>query len=185
MRHNGQYSDRFVFSAGSYWYHSYDFTHFNFVSICCHQYSFCFLTWKEMANRNRTDWPSWSLIWIPEPSHGASDSCTSRDKLSCLIIWSLKSRKCWHEANLIHKLHFPEIWHQRYKFICLLLQWHRSRHHVFVRIRFLYGDLLGRPYAGVNAYEFNRLRVLNEWWIGLHARRQTRYTHLPLRLPRT
>jgi len=140
MQHNGGYSDRFELSTGCSFYDSYDITHLNFGSIFCHEYSFCFLTKRWWANWNQPYWLSLEMIGVLEHSHGALDHCTCTDELSCLTIWSLKSRKRWKLVNLVQKLLFTEIWCQKYQFTYLFLWWHRSHHNIFVRIQFLYGD---------------------------------------------
>ena len=64
---------------------------------------------------------------------------------------------------------------QKYLLGYLLLRWQRSRHLVFVRIRFQYGNQLGTLYAGVTAYGLNWLRDRNLWLIG-HAVGHQRYS---------
>jgi len=58
------------------------------------------------------------------------------------------------------------ICHRNHLFGYLLFQRCRSRHHVFVRIQFPYGNHLGTQYALVKAYGFNMHRILELWWIG-------------------
>jgi len=99
-------------------------------------------------------------------------------------IRSLKSGQSWHVAELVQKFSFTEIWPQEYQFASLFLRRRRSHHHDFVWIQFLYYSFLGRQYAGVDAYEFNRLRILTEWLVGLHGWRQTGYTGVGLLLRR-
>jgi len=85
-------------------------------------------------------WPFFLVCWILELAHDAFDPCTCTDELSCVTISSLKSRKCWQVAILVNNLLFSKIWSQKLQFAYLFLRWHRSRHHVLVRIRNLYGD---------------------------------------------
>ena len=93
-------------------------------------------------------WQFFHVIWIPELLHGAFDPCTCTDKLSCLTIWSMKSRKSWHVAKLANNLLFSKIWCQKLQFAYLFLRWCRSHHHVFIRIRNIYGDQLEAIWRG-------------------------------------
>ena len=140
MHHDSRHSDRFILSTNRSIYDSYDITHSNSVSILLHWFSLYFLNQQQSAIRSWTYRPSWSLIWILDLSHGAFDPCTCTDEFSCLTIWSLKSRKSWRIAKLVHKLHCTEIWRWKYKFVTIYLRWRRSHHLIFVRIRYLYGD---------------------------------------------
>jgi len=63
---------------------------------------------------------------------------------------------------------------QKYLFGNLFLQCRRSRHHVFLRIWFLYGDWLATLYTAVNAHRLNWRRNLHLWRIG-HCFRHERY----------
>jgi len=107
------------------------------------------------------------VIWVIGLSYNAFNPCTCRDELSSLTIWSLQSRTSCQIVKLTYKLYFTETWRQKYKFASWFLRWCRSHQHVFVLIQYLSGDLLGRLYAGVKAYVFNRLPILNGGWIRL------------------
>ena len=125
------------------------------------------------------------MIWSLELSHGPYNRSTHTDDLSYLTIRLLKSRKCWHMAELVHKVLFTEIWHRKYQFAYLFFNLSWSCHNVFVRIRFLYWNSLGRLYAGVKAYGFNRLGIVKRWWIRLRGGCKPGYTCGRLWLPRT
>jgi len=77
------------------------------------------------------------------------------------------------------------MWGQKYEFASLFIRCHRRCHSVFVRIRFVYVDMLGRLYAAVEPDEFNRLRIMHECLIGLRSGRTTQYHRVRLWLPRT
>jgi hypothetical protein len=140
MWHDGRRSDRLVLSNDRSFYDTYDITHLTFVNIFCHSYSFYFVAELSLPDANQMCQQSFRLICILEHSHGAFDSCTSTDKLSCLTIWSLKSWRSGHIAKLVNKLLFPISWHQKSHFAYLFLHWRRSGHRVFVQIRNVYGD---------------------------------------------
>jgi len=140
IQHNGCHLDRFVLGKNHYSYDWYDITHWNFVCIFRHQFSCCFFTSHWPANTNRTFWPSYSLIYIVQHLDGVFDPCTCTGELSCVTIWSLQSSKSWQVAKLVHTFLFTEIWCQKYQFASLFLRGLRTRHYVFVLIRFLYGD---------------------------------------------
>ena len=135
--------------------------------------------------QNNIEWSSYSLMWNLTLSHGANDPCTCTYKLLWLTIWSLKPRKSWQVAKLVHELLLSEIWCQKIQFLYRLLLHCRSRYHFFVGIQFLLGDWLGRQYAGAKAYGLNRLRTRHGRWIGLHFGRKTCSTFVWLRLPQT
>jgi len=61
----------------------------------------------------------------------------------------------------------------------------RSRHHVLLGIRFLYVNPLGTWYAGVNAYGFDRLPLVNQWLIGHCGRQEGRNVFARLQFPQT
>ena len=63
-----------------------------------------FSHWTVFGNRNRASWLSYNRIWVLALFHCAFDPSTCTDELSCLPIWSLKSRSSWHRAKLVHKL---------------------------------------------------------------------------------
>ena len=60
-----------------------------------------------------------------------------------------------------------------------------GRHHFFVRIRFLYGNWLGGPYAVLKADRFTGLRFLNWRRIRCCVRRERCYILVWLWFPRT
>jgi len=140
MRHDSHHSVRFVMSTDRSFYDTYGITHSNFVSIFSHLYSSCFVDEQSLADRNRTCWLFFCVIWIPEFSHGVLDPCTCTDELSCLTIWSLKSRKSWTIVKLVNKLLFTKIWRQKLHFTYLFICWRRSRHHDYVGIQNVYGN---------------------------------------------
>jgi len=140
IRNDGCRSDRFVMHTDRSSDDPYDITHWNFVSTFRHEYCFCFVTYVSLAEENRTWWPSYSPIWILELSHGVFDPCTCTDELSYLTILSLKSSKSRHVAKLVNNLLFTEIRRQKLQFAPLFFCRRRSYHHLFVRIRYLYGN---------------------------------------------
>jgi len=128
-------------------------------------------------------------VWQPELESWLFAGCVWPLNMHRLIVmcynWVTEIKKSWHVAKLVHKLLFTVIWCQNFKFASLFIRWRSSHHQVFVRIWYRYGELLGRLYAVVIAYEFNRLCILNEWWIRLSGKRKTGNTCVQLRHPRS
>jgi len=140
IQHDGCPSDWFVMRTDRSFHDTYDITHPNFVSTFHHTYCFCIVAKQSHAKGNWTFWRSYSAIWILEHLHGAFDPCTCTDQLSCLTIWSLKSRKSWHRAKLVNTLLFTAIRRQKLQLAYLIFHRRRSHHNLFVGIRYLYGN---------------------------------------------
>ena len=96
MQHDGGHSYRFALRidrCSSGWY---AITDSNFVSRFCLAFRLRILTYLWEAGRHHVDQSSIDSVWSLERSYRPYDPCTCTDELSCLTIWSLKSKKCWH-----------------------------------------------------------------------------------------
>jgi len=111
-QHDAGHLYRFGSHIDHSFYNRYAITDSNIVSQFWLQFKLRVVTYLWEAGLYCVDQPSINLLWSPELSYGPYDPCTCTDELSCLTIWSLKSKKFWHVAKCIHKWFFMEIWHQ-------------------------------------------------------------------------
>ena len=129
--------------------------------------------------------PPINKIWSLQPSHGPYDPCTHTHEISCLKIWSLKSRKSWHIETLIHKSLLQENGRQNLLLGYLYLWRWGSHHHIFIRIRFQYGHFQAMLHAEVQTHGFNRLCILKPCRIGCRVGLKNRYEFVWLWFLRT
>jgi len=169
LQHDDCHSSVFRLRIDYSFYELYDITDLNFASNFHLKVCFCFLIQPKYTRRYKVPWSYINVIWSLKLLHCPYTSCIPMDTLSCLTLWSLKSRTSWHIAQLVHKFLLLETNFQNQLFGYIFLLHPRSRHQVVVPIRFLYGNQLGMLYAVVIAYGFNQLCIHNLWQIEHHT----------------